>query len=180
MYEGRSSSKQVFSRQHLLEIQEELPTYLQERGYAIERGLRGSPQKHLTVKEYKDVQKELQGSKQELANQEQILAEKERELQSYEQAIFRIDRLLEEKNEEVKGKVQAMNQLETKRNEIINSLQKTVVNDLVFFFQEKAGLQVLERFLGPGDVYKRKPKTNGLESINFDGIGKKLDGFEIY
>ncbi|MFG5692077.1 mobilization protein, partial [Enterococcus faecalis] len=35
MYEGRLSSKQVFSRQNLLEIQEELPTYLQERGYAI-------------------------------------------------------------------------------------------------------------------------------------------------
>ena len=76
MYEGRLSSKQVFSRQSLLEIQEELPNYLKERGYAIERGLRGSPQKHLSVKEYKDVQKEIQVSKQELANQEQILVEK--------------------------------------------------------------------------------------------------------
>lgn len=124
---------------------------MQERGYAIERGLRGSPQKHLSVKEYKDVQKELQVSKQELANQEQILAEKERELHSYEQAIFRIDRLLEEKNEEVKGKVQAMNQLETKRNEIINSLQTTVLPDLANVKEKKFSLNGLKYVLSASD-----------------------------
>lgn len=152
MYEGRLSSKQVFSRQSLLEIQEELPNYLKERGYAIERGLRGSPQKHLSVKEYKDVQKEIQVSKQELANQEQILVEKERELHSYEQAIFRIDRLLEEKNEEVKGKVQAMNQLETKRNEIINSLQTTVLPDLANIKEKKFSFNGLKYVLSASDL----------------------------
>ncbi|MDK6223129.1 hypothetical protein QP200_25425, partial [Escherichia coli] len=86
----------------------------------------------------------LQVSKQELANQEQILAEKERELHSYEQAIFRIDRLLEEKNEEVKGKVQAMNQLEAKRNEIINSLQTTVLPDLANVKEKKFSLNGLK------------------------------------
>ncbi|WP_185933451.1 plasmid recombination protein, partial [Enterococcus gallinarum] len=163
MYEGRLSSKQVFSRQNLLEIQEELPTYLQERGYAIERGLRGSPQKHLSVKEYKDVQKELQVSKQELANQEQILAEKERELHSYEQAIFRIDRLLEEKNEEVKGKVQAMNQLETKRNEIINSLQTTVLPDLANVKEKKFSLNGLKYVLSASDFSAIKSITKDFE-----------------
>lgn len=175
MYEGRLSSKQVFSRQNLLEIQEELPTYLQERGYAIERGLRGSPQKHLSVKEYKDVQKELQVSKQELANQEQILAEKERELHSYEQAIFRIDRLLEEKNEEVKGKVQAMNQLETKRNEIINSLQTTVLPDLANVKEKKFSLNGLKYVLSASDFSAIKSITKDFETLRTQNKHLKIE-----
>lgn len=59
MTEGRLSSKQVFSRQALKEIQEELPGYLQSQGHAIERGLKGSEQKHLTVEEYKENQREI-------------------------------------------------------------------------------------------------------------------------
>lgn len=175
MYEGRLSSKQVFSRQSLLEIQEELPNYLKERGYAIERGLRGSPQKHLSVKEYKDVQKELQVSKQELANQEQILAEKERELHSYEQAIFRIDRLLEEKNEEVKGKVQAMNQLEAKRNEIINSLQTTVLPDLANVKEKKFSLNGLKYVLSASDLSAIKSITKDFETLRTQNKHLKID-----
>ncbi|MCG4735296.1 plasmid recombination protein, partial [Casaltella massiliensis] len=68
-------------------------------------------------------------------------------LHSYEQAIFRIDRLLEEKNEEVKGKVQAMNQLETKRNEIINSLQTTVLPNLTNVKEKKFSLNGLKYVL---------------------------------
>ncbi|WP_256682311.1 MobV family relaxase, partial [Klebsiella grimontii] len=157
MYEGRLSSKQVFSRQNLLEIQEELPTYLQERGYAIERGLRGSPQK------------------QELANQEQILAEKERELHSYEQAIFRIDRLLEEKNEEVKGKVQAMNQLETKRNEIINSLQTTVLPDLANVKEKKFSLNGLKYVLSASDFSAIKSITKDFETLRTQNKHLKIE-----
>lgn len=59
MIEGRLSSKQVFSRQSLKEIQEELPGYLQSKGHTIERGLKGSEQKHLTVEEYKENQREI-------------------------------------------------------------------------------------------------------------------------
>lgn len=59
MTEGKLSSKQVFSRQTLKEIQDELPEYLQRKGHAIERGLKGSEQKHLTVDEYKENQREV-------------------------------------------------------------------------------------------------------------------------
>jgi hypothetical protein len=60
MHEGRLSSKQVFSRQTLKEIQDELPGYLQSQGHAIERGIKGSEQKHLTVEEYKENQREVE------------------------------------------------------------------------------------------------------------------------
>lgn len=59
MTEGRLSSKQVFSRQTLKEIQDDLPDYLQSQGHAIERGIKGSEQKHLTVEEYKENQREI-------------------------------------------------------------------------------------------------------------------------
>ncbi len=60
MYNNRLSSKQMFTREALKEIQDELPTYLQQRGHAIERGIKGSEQKHLTVEEYKENQREVE------------------------------------------------------------------------------------------------------------------------
>lgn len=60
MYNNRLSSKQMFTREALKEIQEELPTYLKERGHEIERGIKGSEQKHLTVEEYKENQREVE------------------------------------------------------------------------------------------------------------------------
>lgn len=65
MHEGRLSSKQVFSRQALQEIQEEFPKYLQDRGHAIERGSKGSERKHLTVPEYKQTKREVAKLEQE-------------------------------------------------------------------------------------------------------------------
>jgi len=57
MVDGRLSSKEVFSRAHLLEIQNELPQYLQSRGFEnIYRGQEESKRKHLSVPEYKEVQ----------------------------------------------------------------------------------------------------------------------------
>lgn len=57
MSSNRLSSKQVFTRQALKEIQDELPAYLKERGHEIERGIKGSERKHLTVEEYKENQR---------------------------------------------------------------------------------------------------------------------------
>ncbi|SEU02921.1 Plasmid recombination enzyme, partial [Enterococcus malodoratus] len=59
MTEGRLSSKAVFNRQSLKEIQEELPIYLLNQGFDIERGLRGSERQHLSVPEYKEVQEKV-------------------------------------------------------------------------------------------------------------------------
>lgn len=73
MYEKRLSSKELFSRQRLKEIQEELPHYLQERGHDIERGIKGSEQKHLSVEEYKENQ-------QAIKEMDQILSSKKNEL----------------------------------------------------------------------------------------------------
>lgn len=66
MVDGRLSSKAMFSRQALKEIQEEFPKYLRDKGYEIERGFRGSEQQHLSVPEYKEVQQKVAEVKQEI------------------------------------------------------------------------------------------------------------------
>ena len=51
----RLSAKTIFNRQALQTIQDELPSYLKEKGFEIERGEEKSERKHLTVKEYKEL-----------------------------------------------------------------------------------------------------------------------------
>ena len=57
--EHKLSAKTVFNRQALQAVQDELPTYLQERGFELERGEKGSERKNLTVPEYKKAKDEL-------------------------------------------------------------------------------------------------------------------------
>ncbi|MGO1581447.1 MAG: MobV family relaxase [Peptoniphilaceae bacterium] len=61
--ENKLSAKRVFNRQALRDVQEELPNYLEELGFEIERGRKGSERKNLTIPEFKEMkekQKELE------------------------------------------------------------------------------------------------------------------------
>lgn len=57
--DNKLTAKTMFDREALQDIQNELPRYMNERGFNVERGRAGSEAKHLTVQEYKDVQKEI-------------------------------------------------------------------------------------------------------------------------
>lgn len=57
--DNKLTAKTMFDREALQDIQNELPRYMNERGFKVERGRSGSEAKHLTVQEYKDVQKEI-------------------------------------------------------------------------------------------------------------------------
>lgn len=48
------SSKRVVTKQTLISVQDELPKYLQEHGFDVQRGEKESQRKHLSVPEYKD------------------------------------------------------------------------------------------------------------------------------
>src|SRR5699024_5780576 len=58
--ENKLSAKRVFDRKTLQKIQDELPKYLKERNFDLTRGEKGSDRKHLSVPEYKKVQKEIE------------------------------------------------------------------------------------------------------------------------
>ena len=57
--DNKLTAKTMFDREALQDIQNELPRYMNEHGFKVERGRAGSEAKHLTVQEYKDVQKEI-------------------------------------------------------------------------------------------------------------------------
>lgn len=73
--DNKLTAKTMFDREALQDIQNELPLYMNERGFKVERGRAGSEAKHLTVKEYKDVQKEIK-------KQSEVLDEVKKELES--------------------------------------------------------------------------------------------------
>lgn len=73
--DNKLTAKNMFDREALQDIQNELPLYMNERGFKVERGRAGSEAKHLTVQEYKDVQKEIK-------KQSEVLDEVKKELES--------------------------------------------------------------------------------------------------
>lgn len=65
--DGSLSSKKMFDRASLQSVQADLPQYLQEHGYDVQRGVQGQKKKHLTTKEYKAVMDEEKAIKHDLA-----------------------------------------------------------------------------------------------------------------
>lgn len=53
MENGKLSSKAMFSRDELKHIQEDLPKYMNEHGFELQRGRRDSQEQHLSVADYK-------------------------------------------------------------------------------------------------------------------------------
>lgn len=144
MTNGRLNHKMMFDRQALIAIQDELPQFLQDHGFSIERGLKGSERKHLTVPEYKEMQEELQ---------------------SFEQAITQSDKLLAEKNKEFNEIFTNVRELETKQEEIIQSLEKTIVPDLENLKEKKFSLSGLKYVLSDSDLKTIKSIANDLKTL---------------
>lgn len=65
--DGTLSGKKMFNRDALKRVQKDLPQYLQEHGYDVQRGVQGQKKAHLTTKEYKAVQAENKAIKHDLA-----------------------------------------------------------------------------------------------------------------
>ncbi|OTX13841.1 hypothetical protein BK712_01330 [Bacillus thuringiensis serovar seoulensis] len=71
MRNGRLQAKNVFNKTELLKIQKELPEYLREQGFDIERGQEGSEKKHMTDKEYKAMHEKMSELTSKIAEEEQ-------------------------------------------------------------------------------------------------------------
>lgn len=104
--DNKLSAKRIFDRKTLLKIQDELPKYLSDRGFDLERGERGSERKHLSVPEYKkmaDSKLEMQKEVDSLEKQKNALEKQiwplNAELQFKKDELAR---LLEEQESELK------------------------------------------------------------------------------
>ena len=80
---GKLSSKAMFDREELKKIQDELPKYMNEHGFDLQRGELNSEAKHKTVAEFK---KDLATTEvqQELDRLNEVLKEKYEELDKIE------------------------------------------------------------------------------------------------
>jgi hypothetical protein len=82
--QGKLSAKIIFNRQNLLSLQKELPTYLQSKGFEIQKG-EGSEKKHIEINEFKErtlknKSKEIDIKLSELNQNEKILDKNKMEL----------------------------------------------------------------------------------------------------
>lgn len=59
MIDGRLSSKRVFNRERLTQIQSDLPKFIKEKGFDLERGIEGSKTLHHSTTEYKKLKEKV-------------------------------------------------------------------------------------------------------------------------
>lgn len=105
--DGTLSGKKMFNRDALKRVQNDLPKYLAEHGFDIQRGIAGQKKKHLTTKEYKAVQAESEAIKHDLAVASVDLAQSA--------GIMKADRAVNKLNEldklDLKGVIQSLRRL---------------------------------------------------------------------
>ncbi|HGC9770977.1 TPA: MobV family relaxase [Streptococcus agalactiae] len=78
MKNGKLSSKALFgNKEKLVAIQDELPKYLNEHGFNLQRGEIGSKKKHLETAEFKEKQRLLDNADRKLADKHEELKAKE-------------------------------------------------------------------------------------------------------
>lgn len=85
MRDGKLQAKNVFNRKELLAIQDELPLFLEKKGFKVARGEPNGERKHLTVTEFKDMQSRI-------AEMAQIEEEKEKRIEVLEKEKSSLER----------------------------------------------------------------------------------------
>lgn len=126
--DNKLSAKRVFNRAALFDIQENLPKYLQEKGFDIERGLVNSDRKHLTVPEYKAVMEEVENLTElkEKFHREypKLLAEKQKELDKIVLEITNAYKELDQLVPQKENLQEEIRKLTQERNNLIDRLME--------------------------------------------------------
>lgn len=111
MKDGKLSSKALFgNREKLREIQDELPKYLNEQGYNLQRGEVDSKKKHLKTEEFKEKQKILK-------KVDETIDKKNREIDNAKNQLNNLQN-------DIDSKKQALSELENKEWEAVGTLEK--------------------------------------------------------
>ncbi|MEK4444362.1 MobV family relaxase [Niallia sp. FSL K6-0077] len=97
MREGKLQAKNVFNRKELLAIQDDLPRFLEKKGFDVERGEPNGERKHLTVDEFKDMHSRMT----EMA---QIEEEREKRIKSLEKEKEALERRIKTSKEHIEDK----------------------------------------------------------------------------
>lgn len=111
--ENKLSAKRVFNRTTLLEVQENLPKFLNNRGFDIERGEQGSDKKHLDVKSFKkEMDRKLKAQELMLEEKEKMIAELTKQATGLEIEVAAMKMVSEELSDELEEKTAKLESIE--------------------------------------------------------------------
>ena len=149
--EHKLSAKRVFNRTALRNIQDQLPTYLQQHGFNIQRGVQESERKSLTVPEYKAMREDL---KKATLQKQEIQAE-------LEDARKRLAELKPRDQQEIESKPTLL------------SKDKVVVR--------KSDLHDLESRAAVSDIYNQQQNRLKLDnqSLNYQLLEVKDNNYDL-
>lgn len=130
--DGKLSSKKLFDRKMLREIQDELPERLKSKGFDIERGILGSEQKHLTVKEYKANKQAISEMSEQIENLNVIKTHLEGRTDVLKGEVYKYTKEIEKLNTE-QNRVQKSISEQKKESETLEkkiSVEKNTLNSV--------------------------------------------------
>ncbi|MEY8435396.1 MobV family relaxase [Streptococcus hyointestinalis] len=186
MKNGKLSSKALFgNREKLREIQDELPKYLNEQGYHLQRGEVGSKKKHLKTEEFKEKQKilkkadetidkkncEIDNAKNQLNNLQNDIDSKKQALSELENKEWETVGTLERYEKEIKELSNLKIDLTELDNFNLDNLQKNNLIKRTFDGKLKMDKETFEKLYHTAkknisDNTKLKQELNKLQSEN--------------
>lgn len=146
------SSKRVFNQRALISVQDELPKYLQENGFDVQRGEKESQRNHLSVSEYKDAKEK---AKELEENSESIYDRIYDEAVKNARQVYMDQKLEDEKAEKARNKAKD-EEVARKKAEVEDLRRKvtTVANRTVATMLED-GLTMMDMYEQFFDVHDK-------------------------
>ncbi len=169
------SAKRIFNREALQRIQEELPQYLKENGFDVQRGNKNKERKNLSVPEYKAMREELKKIETEKQETQAKLADTKKQL----------DEIKPRDTKKIASKPTLMNKnkVTVDKSDLADLEQRAVTSDAYNF--EKIHLEVENHSLrndlseAKGRNYELRKENERLQKLvgTLQGIIRNVDEF---
>ena len=155
--DGRLNAKEIYTRESLKKLQTELPRYLQNRGFDLQRGVEqepGAKKRHLNTREFKQQQEALHSLEKEAQAVNAELEQRQREesamrerVASYERQAQEADKILAEESHIPPASVFNFKPALERANSIIEWQKKSLaVKNMVSAQNEKLKAEVKELY----------------------------------
>ena len=169
------SAKRIFNREALQRIQDELPQYLKEHGFDVERGNKNKERKNLSVPEYKAMREDLKKIETEKQETQAKLADTQKKL----------DEIKPRDNKKIASKPTLLNKnkVTVDKNDLTDLEQRAVTSDA--YNLEAIRLKVDNRSLrnelseAKGQSYELKKENERLHKLvgTLQNIVRNVDEF---
>jgi plasmid recombination enzyme len=160
MKQGKLSSKSIFNREELKKIQDELPKYLSQYGFHLQRGELDSTKKHLSTQEYKDKQEVLQKIEKQIDEKFDKIIEFNSELNQMNKALTNKVNDLKMVDEELKIIDEEKNKMLSNLDHELSEKQDTLSHLEKEINTKKEDLDIVDSIIGS--------KSETIDSMNQD------------